>query len=116
MESVEQILERFKQAMLLELNNNSHKGSILEFKDFSAIITELEYHKAKLFIAIKVKDKKAIREYIADTANNLVALGNLFDLYSQDILDDGKVCELDTEGGIIKHVEKDNIKTNQKLI
>lgn len=116
MNNIEQVLERFKQTMLLELANNSHKGSILDFKDFNAIITELEYHKAKLFIAIRIKDKKAIQEYIADTANNLVALGNLFDLYSEDIVDDGKVCELNIEAGVIKHVEKDNIKTNQKLI
>lgn len=79
--SEELLVEIFKQDMLLELKKNSYKGSILDFKDFNGIITEMEYHKAKLFLAIRVNNKGAIREYLADTANFLLALGNLFNVY-----------------------------------
>lgn len=76
------LAEIFKNDMLLELAKNSHKGSILNLKDFNGIITELEYHKAKLFLAIRVKNKGAIREYLADIANFLLAIGNMFDVYN----------------------------------
>lgn len=84
MTETERLAEVFKQDMLCELNKNSHKGSILDFKDLNGIVTELEYHKAKLFLAIRVGNKGAIREYLADSANYLLALGNLFDVYSED--------------------------------
>jgi hypothetical protein len=80
----ESLAELFKSDMLLEMRKNSHKGSILDFKDFEGIITELEYHKAKLFMAIRVKNKGAIREYLADTANFLLAIGNLYDVYANE--------------------------------
>ena len=70
--------------MISELRKNSHKGSILEFTNFEKIVTELEYHKAKLFLAIRMKNKEAIREYLADTGNFLVAIGNLFDVFSDE--------------------------------
>jgi len=73
-------VRKFGDMMISQLANNAHKGSILDFKNFEGIITELEYHKAKLFLAIRVKNKGAIREYLADTANFLLAIGNLFDV------------------------------------
>ncbi|MFW5847445.1 MAG: hypothetical protein ACOCVF_00805 [bacterium] len=82
------LVEVFKEDMLLELRKNRHKGSILNFQDFNAIITELEYHKAKLFLAIRVKNKGAIREYLADTANFLLAIGNTFDVYNEENTED----------------------------
>lgn len=78
------LIEKFKNDMIIELQKNSHKGSILDFKNFNEIITEMEYHKAKLFLAIRVKNKGAIREYLADTANFLLAIGNLFEVYDND--------------------------------
>lgn len=81
LEKEEYLLDIFKQDMLLELYKNSHKGSILEFRDLNRIITELEYHKAKMLLAIRVNNKQAIREYLADTANFLLAIGSLFDVY-----------------------------------
>ena len=74
--------------MLNELNKNSHKGSILDFKDFYQIITELEYHKAKLLFAIKNNHKDAIREYLADCGNYLLCIGNLFNVFDNDLSED----------------------------
>lgn len=87
MEELETKVERFKNHMLRELKANSHKGSILDFKDFDKIITELEYHKAKMLIAIRCNNKYATKEYIADTANFLFCLGNLGGLYDNEFID-----------------------------
>ncbi len=78
------LIRIFADDMMSELRKNSHKGSILEFTDFDKIVTELEYHKAKLFLAIRLKNKGAIREYLADTGNFLVAIGNVCDVFSDE--------------------------------
>lgn len=80
-------VEFFKQAMLNELNANSDKGNLEEFKDFNKIIAEMEYHKAKMLLAVRMKNKQALKEYIADTANYLFMLGNLFGIYEWDFED-----------------------------
>lgn len=109
------LIERFKENMLLELKKNNHKGSILDFNDFNSIITELEYHKAKLFLAIRVKNKGAIREYLADTANYLLALGNLFNVYDdEDIID--KCFEINKDVELFREIDVENKSLNQKLI
>lgn len=100
----ERLVEIFKDDMLSELTKNSHKGSILDFKDFNGIITELEYHKAKLFLAIRVKNKGAIREYLADTANFLLAIGNLFEVYQTD-KNDSESFEINRDVELFKIVK-----------
>lgn len=77
-------LQEFTNQMKVQLENNSHKGTIFDFKNFESIITELEYHKAKMFLAIRTKEWGAVKEYIADQANFLLALYNMFDLYDLD--------------------------------
>lgn len=108
----ERLIEIFKDDMLSELNKNAHKGSILDFKDFNGIVTELEYHKAKLFLAIRVKNKGAIREYLADTANFLLAIGNLFDVYQTE-KDDSKSFEINREVELFKIVETEASSVGQ---
>lgn len=108
----ERLVEIFKDDMLSELNKNSHKGSILDFKDFNGIITELEYHKAKLFLAIRVKNKGAIREYLADTANFLLAIGNLFEVYQTD-KDDSESFEINRDVELFKVVKTSESSTGQ---
>jgi hypothetical protein len=66
----------FAKMMQVELSNNSSKGDWKEFKEINNILLELEWHKAKLFMALKDNDKNKIREYIADCANNLMFLSN----------------------------------------
>lgn len=78
------LIKTFADDMISELHKNYHKGSILKMENFEQIITELEYHKAKLFLAIRMKNKGAIREYLADTGNYLIAIGNLFDVFSNE--------------------------------
>lgn len=85
---LESKVERFKESMLTEFKKNDpQKGSILDFTNFESIITELEYHKAKLMMAMRVDNKQAVKEYIADTANFLFALGNIGGLYEDDFPD-----------------------------
>lgn len=99
-------IERFKNSMLKELNNNEHKGSILDFGNFESIITELEYHKAKALIAIRLNNKQAVKEYIADTANILFALGNAGGLYDDDFEESDKPFELRKDVDIFVNVEE----------
>lgn len=80
-------IEFFKQAMLNELKANNDKGNINNFNDYHKIIAEMEYHKAKMLLAIRLKNKQALKEYIADTANYLFMLGNLFGIYEWDFED-----------------------------
>lgn len=108
----ERLVEIFKDDMLSELTKNSYKGSILDFKDFNGIITELEYHKAKLFLAIRVKNKGAIREYLADTANFLLAIGNLFEVYQTD-KDDSESFEINRDVELFKIVKTSASSTGQ---
>ncbi len=110
----ESLAELFKSDMLLEMRKNSHKGSVLDFKDFEGIITELEYHKAKLFMAIRVKNKGAIREYIADTANFLLVLGNLFQVYENENPVD-ECFEINKDVDIFKVVKVSDSQRGQKV-
>ncbi len=74
-------IEAFKNDMLNELLANQHKGNWNEFKDINNILLELEWHKAKLLMALREGNPDEIREYIADTSNCLLFLGNALDLY-----------------------------------
>lgn len=110
-----ELLETFKKDMQSELNKNSHKGSILNFKDFNAIITEFEYHKAKLFLAIRTDNKGAIREYLADCGNYLVTIGNYCKVYDKEY-DENFAYELNKEVELIKKVDIKNQSRDQKII
>lgn len=101
--------------MFSEMQKNCHKGSVLDMDDFNQIITELEYHKAKLFLAIRVKNKGAIKEYLADTANYLLAIGNLFDVYDEDSNPD-ECYELNKNVELISKVNVNEQSKNQKLV
>lgn len=112
----ETLVEIFKNDMLLELNKNSHKGSILDFDNFDSMITELEYHKAKLLLAIRVGNKGAIREYLADSANFLLAIGNLFDVYNDDMINDPEYCfEINKDVNIFNKIKVGDSTLNQKI-
>jgi len=114
MKTNEEILvELFKNDMLSELKKNHHKGSILNFCDFNQIITELEYHKAKLFLAIRMKNKGAIKEYLADVANYLLAIGNLFEVYNEETNLD-ECYELNKDVDLFKKVYVNEQSKNQK--
>jgi hypothetical protein len=109
-------IEKFKDDMMSELLKNRSKGTILDLKDFNTIITELEYHKAKLFLAIRMKNKGAIREYIADTANYLLAIGNMFDLYDEDGNDPNTCFEINKDAELFVELPTYKKSTNQKLV
>lgn len=60
-----------------QLENNSEKGSIFDWKikdDFPKWLYEFEYHKAKLIAALMAKDNEQTDEYISDLGNYLVSL------------------------------------------
>lgn len=105
---------RFLTAMIIELEHNKHKGSILDWQDFDNIIAELEYHKAKIFMAIRQENNEALREYIADTANILFALGNKFKLYEDYPKDTGITWELNKKV-LISPVAVDKQSTEESL-
>lgn len=94
MEKETLIVNRFAKQMIIELENNQRKGSLLEWTSFENMITELEYHKAKMFIAIRSNDMNALKEYLADQANILMAIGNKFNLYDNEIVNENICHEL----------------------
>lgn len=108
------LLEKFKNDMSSELEKNRHKDSILKLNDFNQIITELEYHKSKLFLAIRVKNKGAIREYLADTANYLLAIGNLYEVYDEETNPD-ECFELNKNIEMFLKIKVNEQSKNQKL-
>lgn len=101
-------VERFAKQMLIELQNNSHKGSILDWKGMYEKIADFEYHKAKMLIAMRTGQKMAMKEYIADCANILLSIGDEANLYEEDSIDTGLVSELKTE--VINYIPKKNGK------
>ena len=95
---------RFANEMQNQLDINSHephKSNWEEFKNILDIVFEIEYHKSKLFLAIKENDLVAIKEYVADTANCLMFLGNVYSLYDNDDLNSVMV---QMKSGIFNHV------------
>jgi hypothetical protein len=108
-------IQRFADQMVIELEHNAHKGSVLDWHDFDNIMTELEYHKAKIFVAIRCKNWSALKEYIADTANHLLTVGNHFGLYEANTIDTGMVHELQRESIIVIKPVKDQ-QINQQLV
>lgn len=109
-------IKRFSDQMLIEMKHNEHKGNMFDWDDFEKMITELEYHKAKMFMAIRVKNQDAIKEYIADTANLLMAIGNFFSCYEEESDDYLVAWELNKNSHFLKRVPLEDISKNQNLI
>lgn len=109
------LIKTFADDMISELRKNQHKGSILDFKNFEEIITELEYHKAKLFLAIRVKNTGAIREYLADTGNFLIAIGNLFKVFDEP-RNETQCFEINKQTDMFITKSVDDQSKDQKLI
>lgn len=110
-------LERFVKQMEIELENNeaSGKGNLFEWKTgLEAKIFDLEYHKAKLMIAMKERNKFAIREYLADLGNILLSIGDDFNLYDTDNQIRGLASVMKDELFEIQHVEDVKIKKFKK--
>lgn len=84
-----QVIEFAKQ-MQNELfaNVRKHGNGWRNWRDVDAMLNELEYHKAKLIIALNPKKGKAdyalVKELIADCANFLLFIGNAGNLYLDD--------------------------------
>lgn len=77
-------IERFAKQMQIELDKNSHKGSVLDWKGIHNKIADLEYHKAKLIMSLRSGEKEATKEYIADCANILLSIGHEGGLYNNE--------------------------------
>lgn len=77
-------VENFAKSMQIEIDNNANKGSILDWQGLESKVSDLEYHKAKLMLAIKENNRDAIREFIADCSNILMSIGYEFDLYKKE--------------------------------
>ena len=71
----------FARDMQRELRHNLHKGDWETWKNPIEIIAELEYHKAKLIMAIREKNREAAREYLADCGTILMFYGNAYGLF-----------------------------------
>lgn len=112
-EQLKKKLIKFNSSMIKELNNNIHKGVITDFTDFHGIVSEIEYHKAKTLMAIRLGNKQAAKEYIADTANLLFALGNLGGLYDEEFIDSDKSFEIDKSRDFF--IKVDSPSTNQSM-
>jgi hypothetical protein len=77
----EEVAEAFKQQMIKENKDNAEKGDILTFTNVDQALLELEYHKSKLYFALKAQKPERVKEYLADCANFLLTIGNAWELY-----------------------------------
>lgn len=105
-------IQRFASQMSIELEHNNHKPSILEWNDLMEMIADLEYHKAKMMLAIRTGNKMAAKEYIADCANILLAIGNYGGLYDEKTVDSKTAFEVEKYVFLEKDLEL--INKNQK--
>ena len=87
---------KFANQMQSELNDNLHKGDWSEWRDVKEILYEMDYHKAKLIIALKDNNKTLIRELLADCGNFLMFLGNAGYVY--DLPEQVKMLDADEPG------------------
>ena len=77
----EELVDVFAQTMKDELKANEHKGDWRSWNNSVEIIVELDYHRAKLEKAMRNNNFSEIKEYLADSANFLLMLGNAYNLY-----------------------------------
>lgn len=75
----------FSKEMQKQININTKLGKTTweEWGNIKEILVDLEYHKAKLMIALKEDNIGALREYIADCGNILMFLGNACGMYHE---------------------------------
>lgn len=71
----------FAREMQTQLQENARKGNWETWGTLPEMLVELEYHKAKLILALRDKKPDMIREYLADCGNFLLFIGNLNGLY-----------------------------------
>lgn len=110
------LIERFAEQMKIELKHNAKKGMLIEFTNFEEIMTQLEYHKSKFMIAVRLGEMGAAKEYLADCGNFLAALGNSLRLFDEMPVDDGMAYELLKESPIIKKVKFDEQSEGNKIV
>jgi hypothetical protein len=67
-------VQKFAEHMQREIDANAHKGDWHEFMDSDGILSEIEWHKAKLLFALKDANKDRITEHAADCANFFMML------------------------------------------
>lgn len=74
----EQLVDRMAVQMRRELLSNAHKGTEWREADPADLDCDVLYHVLKLSLAVKAKDKDAVREYAADVANCAAILADHF--------------------------------------
>ncbi len=104
-------IERFADQMQIELIKNENKGSVYEWKGLRDKLIDLEYHKAKMLLAIKEKNDYALKEYIADCANILLSIGDELKLYDYDSILDDHVSQMKKDIFEIIPIEQQVIRT-----
>ena len=82
-------IQRFAEQMQIELDTNAHKGNFMEWTGIDEKLQELEWHKAKLIIALKMGHKQAVKELLADCANIFLSIGIEGNLYKEETIDTG---------------------------
>lgn len=87
----------FARDMQAELRQNAHKGNWEGWGTPESMLLELEYHKAKLLIALRDKKPDLIREYLADCGNFLLFIGNHHGLYEPMSVETIQIDNLYTE-------------------
>jgi hypothetical protein len=109
-------LEAFSNEMQnqLDINTRLKGGDWESFNNVGHIMNEFEYHKAKLWLAIKEDNLDAIKEYSADCANYLVFLCNSYNLLENKEPNDF-VIEM-YEGIFNKKSIKDATVTNNQTL
>lgn len=66
----------------LDINTELKNQNWHNYTDIKNILIDIEYHKAKLLMALKEDNPGAIAEYIADCANILMFLGAAIGMYN----------------------------------
>lgn len=76
----------FANQMQRQLDSNPNKENVWKTNvlTLESYLVDLEYHKAKMMLAIKEKNMGALKEYLADCGNILMFIGHKFDLFSEE--------------------------------
>lgn len=105
-------IRRFADQMQIELDNNIHKGSVFDWKGIKDKIADLEYHKAKMLLAIRTGNKLATKEYIADCGNILMSIGDEIGLYEKESNNNNKCSEVNNTIFHIVEVKDSKVGAN----
>lgn len=68
-----------------------------------------------MLLAIRTNNKEAAKEYIADTANILMTIGNLLELYNNPSIDNDIAYEINKEVDVIVPININDSSKNQKI-